>query len=1657
LNSFQNFNCCSTPAVNSSLELVTNDVLDFNATDFLETNDFINYLPEFPNIQTLTPEIITYDDALWLNDLAQILDNQQLYYHGLQIANHLDIAIPLNAASWDQMSDMAHPLHSILSQHFFNLNQPYFTQVLEDNPMLHILTRAHLSPDTVADALSLYLSLGVGGGDPPPDNKKNNKGKGWQKKPQIPNPVPVAPPIAVKRPRFNGSNINTIATYALSQYWYSVLSQLCPQIYKVDKDTGEYTDAINPEYLIILDGGNSHRHPGLALLRRMFEQLAYLDYNPKGAQPDGITPTGTCYSIAGNVFRLKTLFDRVMTCNPKICPPDEDRIASNTKHLGTRDSMCQCAVKPTINAGTQSINCPHIDTLTVRYTWTLGPRVPGNGYCGFIAMGRHLRLQNQDPIAPLSPQKLQGNNKLYLLATLLALLDQDDLDYYYTPVDATLPEDFQLRNDPINIRTPNGNIAVQQLINNASPTKSLYDWFRLWLPTNTPNQLRNVDAQVAYWSILHLLGTNLWNLTGDQIRLTFQNTAPAYLTNLIQALANYQVGNPEYDLVLSTTLLRTFSMLIRLLPAINVDILMTNMQLTDVEPADNVFSLYFTGTRYHYLYHQVLQLMIFEPLNHDFQHRAADTVLDHADWFDVEHWLRVSRLIQSGPLSDRYTWSIYDTMLKLIVDNEAGAFNQKMVIHTPAHFETTENFAEVPNRAGIDITLHTDVMYYEGVSESICILSQSVPTYSIFHTFPDYDTEYTIGKEASVTVHKVKDKYQVKMQVYGNSLPYLHERPDWDPSKDYHIYEYSGVHYIATTVTKVKLAEDHYYRLVRIKVLFSGARVPSEIDYMCNNIVNMISTRSPYYTDRGTVYVSGNDFVYTANDDPSGAALTDISAPSAKVLALMSRFAGVTTGAGMLSAMRNAVADSSKALSGQASFVDMNAIAIAYILAQNTVRTGMEIFASNDAVADIIKYRDGGKVDRVNGFYSAWLAMRRAREYRYNMESNKLHQESYLAYFIRKFILWLGYYRPQLTITFTSILNITLYALGIITFSKLCIALGICYTLALALQVFLVSRSQPRPPPSTIISTSISATKQIYNKNIKVGWDLHTKGKGAITALRNTTPLNISRNHTVTYEEALQLNQAYRESSHIITQIGPRFTNIFPMLFSNSPLNKYMALTRFMQITPYCDKRRLPDYKRAWDGWFNSKKIRMHLYINKEIKDWLQNQKPSVKLHIKQFFQDGFWNPSGGYTAIIKTDELYIIWMLLQRPRLVLAPYDMDKALTRVSWLTAKVIARSDYSYCIGCTWDEICSRLNLIDLPLFFEGDGSNFDATQHIELRRIVDKSIFDYFRHRLNDAWVEGDYTDLVINGGKNRITADMENHTQITAIVEGKTKSGSADTGNGNAMRTRSYLEYIFQGSTIREYDIDISHGYPLLVSKGDWAVLYLGDNYFILLNQRAYDWFFANYKKVYTTPDQIEGGLGQIMKEPPIPSPFKTFISTDIITRSDGTHRMMRQLSRFISTAPFTDSITLPTLTSRLTQKIREQAKAVGLGMLYWCKGLPIFHAYAACLIRNGADMDSHSAARFYAKHKYEYKLPYFSQYHAEDYELTLNLFLSKYGITTQQVIDIEEQLNVSSLFEIIEYPKPTNPDYYILLKEIPHYSINLTRKTVQPIAETFDD
>jgi hypothetical protein len=232
------------------------------------------------------------------------------------------------------------------------------------------------------------------------------------------------------------------------------------------------------------------------------------------------------------------------------------------------------------------------------------------------------------------------------------------------------------------------------------------------------------------------------------------------------------------------------------------------------------------------------------------------------------------------------------------------------------------------------------------------------------------------------------------------------------------------------------------------------------------------------------------------------------------------------------------------------------------------------------------------------------------------------------------------------------------------------------------------------------------------------------------------------------------------------------------------------------------------------------------------------------------------------YQAICKVE----IQELDGKPRMVCSIPDLIKyVMGPITWHLEEIMAKNFPGYCGGKNLTEMEDEINeLIDkgFDKVVEGDGSAFDNTQDISLKR-VDHYIYEQVAHSVYHVprWIFDMISHLYYKIMDVNVVENKKVRTIMTYHVLGTVFSGDCDTTLANTMRMALYNHY-----TCYKAGLQLEKDYYLFSKGDDFSVLFRSKIPNEIIQMAYEQTFLHKYKPTPEKPtDERSEKLGQICK------------------------------------------------------------------------------------------------------------------------------------------------------------------------------------------------
>jgi hypothetical protein len=467
---------------------------------------------------------------------------------------------------------------------------------------------------------------------------------------------------------------------------------------------------------------------------------------------------------------------------------------------------------------------------------------------------------------------------------------------------------------------------------------------------------------------------------------------------------------------------------------------------------------------------------------------------------------------------------------------------------------------------------------------------------------------------------------------------------------------------------------------------------------------------------------------------------------------------------------------------------------------------------------------------------------------------------------------------------------------------------------------------------------------------------------------------------------------------------------------------------RIIQPVPSPDMDCIERYAR-WFGGYYDKQIKKFYYKinNAKYIDWFAHQKTDVKRHIEKFRRDGYPKMNAFFTYQInpKTDELVLPECF--RTRAIQAPNQLDKYFSRGLWNIQQAIKGVDYSMGGSYNWEKQALLLekivNGVRNPIFINGDLSCNDATLSGEEKIRTECAAYAKLYPYLGCGWTEGLNYWLRSKGVKSKqICFMLKGRNPLRFKLVGCRNTGELGTYLNNTEDNLAKLRWLLTDlCNLKEVEIEVIDGDLFLIEGGDFGIILCGDDFILVITEDKLSIVTENWNQVFAANRNETMGLGHWFKEGLGRSKYAEFCSRDAIQRTDGSFRWVRKPKRFLCFTPFTLSVRWNDKRPDICKYILKQlAYQEGIGIIRWAKGLPIFDTYARTLMRLGESNVSENIVEMYFDKWERRSIGEVFDFRADDWWLTCDMWLEKYGITTDTILAAEEALrNCNSLSDII--------------------------------------
>lgn len=310
------------------------------------------------------------------------------------------------------------------------------------------------------------------------------------------------------------------------------------------------------------------------------------------------------------------------------------------------------------------------------------------------------------------------------------------------------------------------------------------------------------------------------------------------------------------------------------------------------------------------------------------------------------------------------------------------------------------------------------------------------------------------------------------------------------------------------------------------------------------------------------------------------------------------------------------------------------------------------------------------------------------------------------------------------------------------------------------------------------------------------------------------------------------------------------------------------------------------------------------------------------------------------YQAICKVE----IQELDGKPRMVCSIPDLIKyVMGPITWHLEELMADKFPGYCGGKNLTEMEDEINeLIDkgFDKVVEGDGSAFDNTQDISLKR-VDHYLYEQVENSVYHVplWLFKMISHLYYKIMDVNVVENKKVRTIMTYHVLGTVFSGDCDTTLANTMRMALYNHF-----TCYKAGLQLNRDYYLFSKGDDFSVLFRSKISNAIIQQAYDNTFLHKYQPTQEQPtDQRSEKLGQICKFLEIgqPNSFK-FCSLRSWYKDDYGHiTLTRNPAKLYTLSQYSRKTKTMTLQQRYNYLL-DQAQALTTAY----KGIKIFDTMA---------------------------------------------------------------------------------------------------------------
>jgi hypothetical protein len=1030
-------------------------------------------------------------------------------------------------------------------------------------------------------------------------------------------------------------------------------------------------------------------------------------------------------------------------------------------------------------------------------------------------------------------------------------------------------------------------------------------------------------------------------------------------------------------------------------------------------------------------------------------------------WFDID---MIPKLVELYGIDITYV-CVSDTQPNIYFPFTCKGKTRSttVLVASPGHYDVGLDFKLTDSPTDkATVSMHTDTIYY--CREAIQQHSQRYMTYSISHTFPQYDCEYSVP-EMGIEKIVIKDG-QVTMQNAGapSTPSYCHEA-GFHPTGLDHKHYIDGNHvYFYETIRKFKIAPDHYYRAERIihydmtdpadAIIIKG--LPKQYIVHTNMLDELFAENGTIRKCDNLIKLTGIQIAITPNYQFAEYFNSDetIIGDWNRVRSIFPKITHNLKAENVIAVYSRLMKDDKFAIKHMADFK------IAIILAAVFVIDFHNFLANNQIVQQALALNSGKKHSRVDGLFSLYKYYKAVNDAHYDSEVRPRFEESVVHYFFRSTYVTIKHHLPKIALATTGVTTLLLCGFSTLTTAVTGGLVGLTLTAIIALVKFF-SYSAPvfRHSVAPIVYADTCVTNKIITDKITGGfdtaesdikqhymlWDDDTNEfqqndfcSPVIRITKESKKFPLSQLKDMTAEQITEIfhNDNSKPDELLVLQKGPYLGLPPPLIFGKSPMNMLLALMRMFKVAVPGDPELIAEF-REWQKTYTAywlPKI-IESPCRKTYNDWWSKQKSRTKAALLSYFATDY-APANYADKVMKDfvkTELQPMWDC-PRPRLIMAPGEVFKFVKRFIWFKTKCRVEVDYSFAVGLSWKQFSTLLTFLrhelvstnsDNIVVVDGDCSEYDASESWPIREEVTNLDWKLAEH-LGIEWVNALKELNLAMGPKSVHIIEWPDGSISIVEMIGRQVTGDTTTADNNTETGRQATDFLGHKVKLKPYRImvhrdDAGDLHYQVIEKGDYCSINTGDDFFYMLTQLNAEKLRDGINFVFNTGvKNTQNGIGLKFKG------ALTISSIDCITFCSRHHLynydtaryvVIRKLDRFLCNTPFTTAVR-PILNKphdKLLMELKALAYSEGQCIQAWAgDDMPIFSSYARSLMRNGLRNDKIISKK---SKKYDLELQVTDFHDPTDRGVIMQFFLNHHSISPATVYLVESWLSTCGLFD----------------------------------------